>query len=82
MNDLIGFRKKSSLYNFADDNTITASEKDITLLKGTLQNKAEIATQWFKGNFMIVNPGKFQVMVNRFGNMKNKHEMWILIIRK
>ena len=45
MNDLIGFRKKSSLYNFADDNTITASEKEITLLKGTLQNKAEIATQ-------------------------------------
>ena len=31
---------------------------------------------------MIVNPGKFQVMVSRFGNMKNKHEMWILITRK
>ena len=45
MNNLIGFRKKSSLYNFADDNRITAFEKDITLLKGTLQNKAEIATQ-------------------------------------
>ena len=27
--DLIGFIKKSSLYNFADDNTITAFEKDI-----------------------------------------------------
>ena len=38
INDLIGFIKKSSLYNFADDNTITAFEKDITLLKGTLQN--------------------------------------------
>ena len=31
INDLIGFIKKSSLYNFADDNTITAFEKDITL---------------------------------------------------
>ena len=78
INDLIGFIKKSSLYNFADDNTITAFEKDITLLKETLQNEAEIAIQWFKDNFMIVNPGKFQAMViNRFGKMENKHEMYI-----
>ena len=33
INDLIGFIKKPSLYNFADDNTITTFEKDITLLK-------------------------------------------------
>ena len=26
---------------------------------------------------MIVNPGKFQAMVNRFGNMENKHQMHI-----
>ena len=27
---------------------------------------------------MIVNPGKFQAMViNRFGKMENKHEMYI-----
>ena len=42
INDLIGFIKKSSLYYFADDNTIAAFEKDITLLKETLQNEAEI----------------------------------------
>ena len=78
INDLIGFIRKSSLYNFADDNRIAAFEKDITLLKETLQNEAEIAIQWFKDNFMIVNPGKFQAMViNRFGKMENKHEMYI-----
>ena len=43
MNDLIGFLKKSSLYNFADGNTTTGFEKDIALLKETLQNEAEIA---------------------------------------
>ena len=68
INDLIAFIKKSSLYNFADYNTITAFEKDIVLLKETLQNKAEIAIQWFKDNFMFVNPGKFQaIIINRFG---------------
>ena len=30
INDLIGFIKKSSLYNFTDDNTIIAFEKAIT----------------------------------------------------
>ena len=78
INDLIGFIKKSSSYNFADDNTITAFEKDIILLTETLQNEAEIAIQWFKDNFMIVNPGKFQAMtINRFGKMENEHEMYI-----
>ena len=78
INDVIGFIKKSSLYNFADYSTIMAFQKDIALLKETLQNEAEIAIQWFKDNFMIVNPGKFQAMIiNRFGKMENKHEMYI-----
>ena len=51
------------MYNFADDNTIVAFEKDITLVKETLQNEAEILIQWFKDNFMIVNPGKLQAEV-------------------
>ena len=76
INDLIGFIKKSLLYNLADDNTITAFEKDITLLKATLQNKVEITIQWFKNNFIFVNPGKFQVkVINKFRKMENKHEM-------
>ena len=75
---LLDFIKKSSLYNFADDNTITAFVKDITLLKETLQNEAEFAIQWLRDNFLIVNPGKFQALViYRFRRMENKHEMYI-----
>ena len=37
INDLIGLIRKSSLCNFGYHNTITAFEKDITLLKETLQ---------------------------------------------
>ena len=78
LNDLIGFIKKSSLYSFADDNTITAFEKDITLLEEALQNEAEIAIQWLKDNSMIAKPGKFQSMIiNRFEKMENKHEMHV-----
>ena len=35
INDLIGFIKKSSLYNFADDNTITAFEKDYIIKRNS-----------------------------------------------
>ena len=75
INDLVGFIKKSSLCNFADDNTITAFEKGIILLKETLQYEAKISVQWFKDNFLIVNPGKFPAMIKC--NIK-----YILIIRK
>ena len=48
------------------------------MIKETLQNEAEIEISWFKDNFMVVNPGKFQAMVkNRFGKMEDKHEMYI-----
>ena len=81
INDLIGFIK-SSLNNFADDNTITSFEKDITLLKETLQNEVETGIQWFQDNFIIVNPREFQAMIiNRFGKMEINMEC-ILIIRK
>ena len=35
INDLIGFIKKSSLYNFADDNTMTAFEKDYIIKRNS-----------------------------------------------
>ena len=76
INDFFGFIKETSLYNFADDRTITAFAKDITSLEEILQKETEIASQWFKENFMIVTPGKFQAMiVNRLGKMKDAYEM-------
>ena len=42
INDLIASIRKSSLYNLADDNTITALQKDITLLKETFQIKQKL----------------------------------------
>ena len=50
----------------------------MTLLKETLQNETEAAIRWFKDSFMIVNPGKIQIMViSRFGKMENIHEIYI-----
>ena len=50
----------------------------LSVLKVFIIQFSKIAIQWFKDNFMIVNPSKFQVMViSRFGKIASKHEMYI-----
>ena len=78
----LGFIKKSSLYNLADDNTAdfekeTKKQRKEKNEKETLQNEAEIAIKLFKDNFMILHLGTFQAMViNIFGKMENKQEIY------
>ena len=60
-NDLFLLVTEAKLANFAEDNTIYAVHKDIE--KRLLEDESEAAINWFSVNDMIVNPGKFQVMV-------------------
>ena len=64
MNDLF-FKlcDRCSLYNYADDNTISISHSDADELKRQLQDCSEMAIQWFESNQMQVNPSKFQLMI-------------------
>ena len=62
LNDLLAVLKKSQLYNFADDNTISAVLKSTDDLLITLKNESELSIKWFREN-MIVNLDKFQAMV-------------------
>ena len=67
LNDLLAVLKKSQLYNFADNNTISTeanSEDDIFKI---LKEESESAVQWFRENKMIVNPDKFQAIVLQKG---------------
>ena len=53
----------SDLYNFADDNTITAAVETIQDLVQTLKGKTETALCWMDNNDMIANPEKFKAIV-------------------
>ena len=53
----------SDLHNFADDNTISCSANTLNELLQNLEKEANLATQWFKDNSMIVNPDKFEVII-------------------
>ena len=61
--------KKSDLNNFADDNTISCVSNSLKLIS-ELEKEENIATQWFRDNFMIVNPEKFEAIIIDRKNQK------------
>ena len=51
------------MYNFKDDNPLSAIAKNDKELKTTLQSELGVVINWFKNNKMIVNPEKFQAII-------------------
>ena len=65
INDLSFFIIIASVHNFADDNTLSASAENVSKLINILQSESEVITDWFKKTQMIVNPDKFQVIIDK-----------------
>ena len=53
----------ASLYNFADDNTLSAFATIVSELIKILESESEVVIDWFKINKMVVNPDKFQAII-------------------
>ena len=62
INDLFMFIVSCMLCNYADDNTLTACDKDPRVVLRTLKYEAANAIRWFNSNMMKANPDKFQTM--------------------
>ena len=62
--------------NFEDDNTLSSFGKTIENLLSILESENEIAINWFKHNYMIVNPGTIQLVI--FDKQKGNHSNQIL----
>ena len=60
LNDIFSFIKKSSLHNYADDNTLSAFAADTDNLIEIRTDESQ--NDLMKLNQMIVNPRKFQAM--------------------
>ena len=56
------FIKDSSLYNYADDNTLSFGYPDFDLFISTLESDSNHLIEWLKINKMKANPDKFQVL--------------------
>ena len=62
INDIFYFVKKGTLYNYADDNTLTYGHPDFNVLTSVLESESNVLINWFKVNKMQANPDKFQVL--------------------
>jgi hypothetical protein len=62
LNDIFYFTSKTTLFNYADDNTISYCLSDINEVKEVLERESNILIDWFQNNKMQANPGKFQAI--------------------
>ena len=63
INDLCFFVALASLYNFADENSLSAFATTVSSLIKILESKYEGVIDWFKKNKMVVNLDKFQTII-------------------
>ena len=62
INDIFYFIKEGTLYNYADDNTLSFHHNNFDKLMSVLINESIILIDWFTENCMQANPSKFQAI--------------------
>ena len=63
INDLLLFILETELCNFADDNTLYACDTSLEKVLIRLTKEASNTINWFRINFMVANPAKFQLII-------------------
>ena len=63
LNDIFLFISKYQLCNYADDNTLCKSGKNMRRIKNDLEMDLIILHKWFHENHMVLNPGKCHYIV-------------------
>ena len=60
MNDIFYSIDENSLYNYADDNSLSFWDRSLPVVISKLEHNAETSLKWFTDNQMQANPSKFQ----------------------
>ena len=76
INDMLFFVKNSKVCNFADDNTLYATSKNLSEVLASLELDLGITLDWFETNLMVANPAKFKLM---FLGLNQKHKLCLEI---
>ena len=63
VNDFFFFIKRTSVHNFADDNTLSSFAKTVSDLIKTLEDGSRDAINYFSMNHMTANPDKFKAII-------------------
>ena len=62
INDFFSFMSRSSVCNFADDNTMYSCASTIDTVISDLEVDLSNSLQWFEDNQIVANPANFQLM--------------------
>ncbi len=78
-NDIYFFVEVADLLNYADDNIVSYTDKDLKSIYEILTQQSEVAIEWFTINQMLANPDKFQAIIiqRNFRNQKITNEFQI-----
>ena len=71
LSSLSFFVSKGDMYNYADDNCISISHKNISVLSKQLENETRVLVEWFADNSMKANTEKFQWVILLTGSRNN-----------
>ena len=63
LSDIYMFISKYNLCNYADDNILYFTGKDVNRIRRNLETDFMVLHQWFHENHMTLNPGKCHYMV-------------------
>ena len=63
INDLLLFIENCTLYNYANDNSMSYSSTTLQNVLSNLRIDCKIAIDWFEENGMKANPNKFQFTI-------------------
>ena len=62
INNIFHVIKNSKLYNYTDDNTVSAADRVLPKLIANLAGDSLMLIKWFADNNMKANPDKFQTI--------------------
>ena len=68
------FVNKDTLYNYANDNTLSYGHPDLNVLTSDLESESNVLINWLKVNKMQAKPDKFQVLAVGKKNFDKKNE--------
>ena len=73
VNDMFHFVDKCSLYNYADDNSISTASPCVHDVVSNLKTNCNNIMEWFSVNGLEANPSKFQFMLLSSSNIDNSN---------
>ena len=62
-NDLPGSITTAKLSMYVDDQQLYASGTNFTAVREALEQEGQLPAYWFRDNFLVANPDKFQAMI-------------------